>query len=70
MANRKRLLKKLKEETDKYSISIASIEKFYSDASNRKVSEKDFPHDQARIALENQKIIVELLDQIKKLEEE
>ena len=64
----KGLQEKIKEETDKYSKAAAAIEKFYTDAFKGKVSEKDFPHDQAKIALENQKIIVKLLDQLKKLE--
>jgi predicted DNA-binding protein with PD1-like motif len=60
--------KKIKEETEKYSKAAAAIEKFYVDASKGKISEKDFPHDHAKIALENHKIIIELLDQLKKLE--
>ncbi len=63
MDKRKELQEKIKEETDKYSKAAAAIEKFYADA-----SKKDFPHDHAKIALENHKIIIELLDQLKKLE--
>ena len=68
MDERKELQKKIKEETDKYSKAAAAIEKFYADVSKGKISEKDFPHDHAKIALENHKIIIELLDQLKKLE--
>jgi hypothetical protein len=68
MDNRKELQEKIKEETDKYSKAAEAIEKFYTDASKGKISEKDFPHYHAKIALENQKIIIELLDQLKKLE--
>jgi hypothetical protein len=68
MDKRKELQKKIKEETDKYSKAAEAIEKFYIDASKGKVSEKVFPHDQAKIALGNQKIIIELLDQLKKFE--
>jgi hypothetical protein len=68
MDKRKELQKKIEEETDKYSKAAAAIEKFYADASKGKVSEKDFPHDHAKIALENHEIIIELLDQLKKLE--
>ena len=70
MDKRKELQKKLKEETDKYSEAAAAIEKFYADASIGKVTTEDFPHDHAKIALENHKIIIELLDQLKKLEKE
>jgi len=66
MDHRKELQIKIKEVTDKYSKSAAAIEKFYTDASKGNVSEKDFPHDHAKIALENQKIIIELLNQLKK----
>jgi len=68
MDNRKELQEKIKEETDKYSKATEAIENFYTDESKGKVSEKDFPHDYAKIALENQKIIIDLLDQFKKFE--
>ena len=37
-----KLIEKVKEEKDKYSKAAAAIEKFYTDASKRKVSEKYF----------------------------
>ena len=67
MDKRKELQNKIKEETDKYSEAAAAIEKFYADEPKGKVSEKDFPHNHAKIALENQKIIIESLDQLRKL---
>lgn len=67
MDNRKELQDKIKKETGKYSKAAEAIEKFYTDASKGKVYEKDFPHDHVKIALKNQKVIVELLDQLKKL---
>lgn len=68
MDKRKELQEKINEELNKYSKTFAAIEKFYSDVSEGKISEKDFPHDHAKNALENQKIIIELIDQLKKLE--
>ena len=68
MKKRKELNKKIDEELNKYSKAFAAIDKFYSDVSEGKVSEKDFPNDHAKNALENQKIIIELIDQLKKLE--
>ena len=53
---------------NKYSKAFTAIEKFYSDVSEGKISEKDFPHNHAKDALETQKIIIELNDQLKKLE--
>ena len=68
MAKRKELQKKINEELNKYSKAFTAIEKFYSDVSEGKLSEKDFPHNHAKDALETQKIIIELNDQLKKLE--
>lgn len=68
MNKRKELKIKIDEELNKYSKAFAAIDKFYSDLSGGKISEKDFPHDHAKNALENQKIIIELIDQLKKLE--
>lgn len=59
---------KKRKELNKYSKAFAAIDKFYSDVSEGKVSEKDFPNDHANNALENHKIIIELIDQLKKLE--
>jgi len=68
MKKRKELKKKIDEELNKYSKAFAAIDKFYSDLSEGKISEKDFPHDHTKNALETHKIIVELIDQLKKLE--
>jgi len=68
MDKRKELQKKFNEELNKYSKAFVAIDKFYSDVSEGKVSEEDFPHDHAKNALENHKIIIELIDQLKKLE--
>ena len=67
MDKRKELQIKFNEELNKYSKAFTAIEKFYSDVSEGKLSEKDFPHDHAKNALENHKIIIELIDQPKKL---
>jgi hypothetical protein len=68
MIKKKELKIKIDEELNKYSKAFAAIDKFYSDLSEGKISEKDFPHDHAKNALENHKIIIELIDQLKKLE--
>jgi hypothetical protein len=69
MGNREDLQNKIKNIMDKYSEALNVIDKFYRDSAKGKVSEKDYPHDYSKIALDNQIEIFKLIDQLNKLDE-